>query len=158
MFKGIIKDLIHSFKYSGKEYLNKTFGNMLVNYIQKYDDLLNVDMLVPVPLHWYKKFKRGYNQSELLANEVALYYRKPLVTREICRKKYTKPQAKLKRKDRLINVNDAFGLKQPGIFKGKTILVIDDVSTTGETINQCAKLLKSAGADKVFGLTLARDV
>ncbi|OGS19901.1 MAG: hypothetical protein A3J83_08165 [Elusimicrobia bacterium RIFOXYA2_FULL_40_6] len=158
VFEGVIKDLVHSYKYSSKEYLSKTFGNMLTNYLQDYNDLQNVDLVVPVPLHWYKKFKRGYNQSELLAKEVSLFYKKPLVCDNVIRKKYTKQQVGLSRKDRLINVNDAFGLKRPDEFKNKTVLVIDDVSTTGETVNQCAKVLKSSGANKVYGLTLARDV
>ena len=157
-FEGISKDLIHSFKYRGKQYLGKTLGMMLASYMQTEDELRSADIITPVPLHWYKKFRRGYNQSELLAKEVSSFYLKPLVTDGIYRKKHTRPQVALKRPERIRNLSGAFALKKPEQFSGKKILLIDDVSTTGETINQCAKLLKEAGALRVYGLAFARDV
>ncbi|OGS20010.1 MAG: hypothetical protein A2252_01815 [Elusimicrobia bacterium RIFOXYA2_FULL_39_19] len=157
VFDGVIKDMVHQFKYARKEYLSKTFSNLMISYLQNNAELLSADIVIPVPLYWYRKFRRGYNQSALLAKQVAQYYRKPLAENVIYRKKFTKPQVGLSRAGRLSNIYNAFSIKNPEAVNKKTILVIDDVCTTGETINQCAKVLRENGAKKVYGLTLARD-
>ncbi|MFN3966235.1 MAG: ComF family protein [Endomicrobiia bacterium] len=157
-FEEPIKKCIHMLKYQGKEYLGKFLSEFFIQYIQKNNYLLNVDLLVPVPIHWTRKLKRGFNQSELLSRPIAEKFNIKYEHKNLFRKKRTKPQVKLNREERLSNINEAFAIRNSNYFTGKSILIIDDVSTTGETINQCAKVLRMAGAKNIFGLTLARDI
>jgi len=157
-FEEPIKECIHMLKYKGKEYLRFFLSDFFINYIQKNDYLLNVDLIFSVPTHWTRKLKRGFNQSELLAELISKKFNIEYNSTNLYRKKMTKPQAKLNREERLININEAFAVRNSDSLIGKSVLIIDDVSTTGETINQCAKVLKYAGAKSIFGLTLARDI
>ncbi|MCS7150974.1 MAG: ComF family protein [Endomicrobia bacterium] len=157
-----IVTLIHEFKYRERTYL-KSFlgGELLVNWWQKNFNLFpNIDIVCCVPIHPIKHFLRGYNQAELLAVEFSNRLNLNFEPKLIKRKKFTSSQFKLSREERLQNVNNAFSINKKLIHKtvGKNILIIDDVCTTAETINQCAKPLKEAGAKNVFGLVLARDV
>ncbi len=114
-------------------------------------------VLVPVPLHVRRLRERGFNQSELLAREVSGALGWPLVN-VLARTRRTRPQVGLGREDRLKNVIEAFGLV-PGLaagLSGKTVVLVDDVYTTGATIGECAKILRQAGVAKVYGLVLAR--
>lgn len=116
-------------------------------------------IVAPVPLHWQRGFKRGYNQAELLAKPLAenlgLAYQENLLRRV----RDTKSQIKLKRKERLENVAAAFEIPSDSLrhVKNRDVLLVDDVCTTGATLNSCAATLKQAGARYVWGLTLARD-
>lgn len=158
VYDGVIKKCIQLFKYHNKDYLSEFLGSLLVNYIKSDEELSYIDIIVPVPLHCYKKIFRGYNQSELLAKIVAKKINKTLVVNNLYRKKNTQPQVKLNRNLRIKNVENAFAIKNSSVFENKIILVIDDVCTTGETINQCAKVLIKSKARKVYGLTVARDI
>lgn len=157
LYDDIIRKCIHLYKYRGKDYLSETLSKLLVRFIITDTQMATADIIVPVPLHWWKQLQRGYNQAELFAINVAKALSKKVITGNLYRKRFTKAQVNLKRESRLKNVEDAFGVKHPEVFKDKTVLVIDDVCTTGETINQCAKALKKAGAKKIYGVTLARD-
>ncbi|MDI6640954.1 MAG: ComF family protein [Elusimicrobiota bacterium] len=158
-----VKDLIHQLKYSGKEYVAYFLADIICDYIQEHNELSAVDFVVPVPLHWWKKIKRGYNQSELIAKAVvkkmtrATAWKGRIQSGNLFRKKYTKPQVNLTREDRLKNVCGAFEVKHPEVFENKSVLLIDDVCTTGSTIENCACVLRGAGAKKVYALTVARD-
>jgi len=157
-FEEPIKKCIHMLKYKGKEYLGFFLSDFFINYLQKNNYLLNVDLVTPVPIHYLRKFKRGFNQSELIAKLISKKFNIEYDNLNLYRKKLTKPQAKLNREERLLNINEAFAVRDSGYFMGKSVLIVDDVSTTGETINQCAKVLKQSGAKNIFGLTLARDI
>ncbi|MBU2567416.1 MAG: ComF family protein [Elusimicrobia bacterium] len=149
---------ISSFKYRGKEYLSEFLGNILNGYLEKHPEMTKVDAVVPVPLHWRKWLARGYNQSELLSARVAKRFNIKLDPGMLERKRWTRPQAKLTRQERFKNTDGAFEIKSGRQTAGKNILLIDDVSTTGETINQCAMALKNKGAGNVYGLVVARDL
>lgn len=126
--------------------------------IELYNDLKwDIDMIVPVPLSKAHYKKRGYNQAGLLARPLAYAVEKPYRPGALERTRDTLSQVHLGAHERRKNVSNAFGAKAE-IVKGKNILVIDDVTTTGSTISACAKALKSAGASTVFGMTLARSV
>jgi ComF family protein len=151
-----MKKLIKNLKYSRKTFLSKDLSAQLSKFIIKENIDKNIDVVVPVPMHWFKKWKRGYNQAELLAQNVAKVINKP-VCNALIRTKYTKPQFNLKKQERYENLENMFDLnkKYIDIIKGKRILLIDDIATTCSTVNQCAKVLKTLKI-KTIVVTLAR--
>lgn len=157
LYDGKIKEIIHSFKYSGKEYLGEYLNGLLAGYIRGGRDFPSdeIDSVVPVPLHWSRKFKRGYNQAEILAGGVAGVLKKELVPDAVVRIKPTKPQFGLSREERFENTKGVFSVRKKGLIKDKVVLLVDDVCTTGSTFEGCSHALKSAGAAKIYGLTLA---
>jgi len=112
-------------------------------------------IVIPVPLAKKKQKERGFNQSELIAKELALFYSLPLSTNNLIKIKQTLSQTQLNKEQRKNNVAAAFLIKKPKMFSGKTVFLIDDVVTTGATMNECAKILKQAKAKKVYGITVA---
>lgn len=126
---------------------------------QRGKDLIsNCDCIVPVPLHLYRLFKRKYNQSALLARKLAKINHKEYLPRCLKRCRYTKSQGHMNPKQRKKNVRNAFKVCPKYHLKDKVVLLIDDVMTTGATINECAKILKKNGAKSVYVLTLARVI
>jgi len=140
-------------KYRG----NLAFGDSLAQPLITLLESLNwdVDMVVPVPLGVARKKERGYNQASLLAYPLALRFNLAYRPKALWRVRETKSQVSLNRQERQKNVSEAFkaGAK---LVNEKTILVIDDVTTSGATLDACAVALLKAGAKKVYGLTLAR--
>lgn len=120
--------------------------------------LEQADLLVPVPLHWRRLMGRRYNQSALLAYELARLSGKPCLANLLKRTRYTTPQMRLPRAKRLKNVQGAFAVAAGAALHGKKILLVDDVVTTGATVEACAVALKQAGAAQVDVLSLARTV
>ncbi len=151
-----MQKLIKKLKYSRKTFLAKDLSLKLAEFIVKENIDKNIDVVVPVPMHWFKKWKRGYNQAELLAQNVANIINKPMYD-ALIRTKYTKPQFKLKKQERYENLVNMFILnkKYVDVVMGKRILLIDDIATTCSTANQCAKVLKSLKIKTVV-VTLAR--
>ncbi|MDZ7359566.1 MAG: phosphoribosyltransferase family protein [candidate division KSB1 bacterium] len=149
--------IIHAFKYRRRPSLSRVLGNMLAQRL--HDDLtpkISRAVLVPVPLHRRRGRHRGFNQSILLAQTVAQAWNMTVLPRGLERTRFTKPQAKLDAAARLENVKDAFALASKSNLQGLTVLLVDDVLTTGATMNACAAVLKSAGATRVIGLALAK--
>jgi competence protein ComFC len=159
-YKEPIKTLIHEFKYNQKTFLVSFLGEILINGYEKKFNNTKIDILCCVPMHRIKKFIRGYNQAELLAEMLSKKFNLNFVSDLLIRRKYTVSQFKLSQQKRIENVKDVFEINQKfkDQVKGKNILIIDDVCTTAETINQCAKVLKKYSAKNVFGFVLARDV
>jgi ComF family protein len=122
--------------------------------------LEGADILVPVPLHWRRLLRRKFNQSALLAYGVARETGLPCAPEMLRRTIYTKPQMRMTRQERLKNVKRAFAVPEPAqeMLRNKMVVLVDDVVTTGATVNACAKALKSAGAKEVRVLALARTV
>lgn len=151
-----MQKLIKKLKYSRKTFLAKDLSLKLAEFIVKENIDKNIDVVVPVPMHWFKKWKRGYNQAELLAQNVANIINKPMYD-ALIRTKYTKPQFNLKKQERQENLANIFVLnkKYVDVVMGKRILLIDDIATTCSTANQCAKVLKSLKIKTVV-VTLAR--
>lgn len=121
-------------------------------------ELRQTECLVPVPLHFLKRHSRGFNQSELLAKRLSPLVGLPLEERALVRNRWTRAQAGLGKEKRKGNVEDAFAVKRPECVRGRHVLLVDDVCTTGATLEACAQALKNAGAKNVNALTLARDV
>jgi len=156
---GSLKELVHWFKYNGMLNIADLLVDLLetkfINY--KFNDSTCV---VPVPMNWRKKFARGFNQSEILAKKLSkrLKIKYILALKKI---KYTKAQMSLKKSDRQKNILGVFkiinGRRIPDQILDKTVFLVDDVMTTGSTLNECAKLLKENGAKKVIGLVVTKD-
>jgi len=117
-----------------------------------------VDLLIPVPLHHRRLRERGFNQALLLARILKKRYNKTLATRVLRRWRWTEPQVNLSEKARKNNVKGSFVISNHMTVKEKNILLLDDVYTTGATINECGRTLLKAGANEVYVLTLARSV
>lgn len=115
-------------------------------------------LVVPIPLHRTRLRERGFNQSLLLAKEIGTVWGIPIDYINLQRIRPTEPQINLKGKERIRNVKGAFAVKGEKAFKGKRVLLIDDVYTTGATVSECSKVLKKARAERVDVLTLARVV
>jgi ComF family protein len=147
-----LRELIHLFKYNRVRPLAKPLGSLLARAIPREH---RFDLIVPMPLHWKKRWSRGYNQSELLAKEVARRWGLP-VAKIVRRVKPTAPQAGLTNSKRRLNVRGAFRMRKRQDIKGLRVLLIDDVLTTGATASACAGVLKRAGASHVAVATVAR--
>ena len=155
IFEGVIRDVIHQLKYKRLKAMSIPLGHFLAEYL--ISNQVPADILVPVPLHPKRLRERGYNQALLLANEAGKHSNIPVLENVIRRRKNTASQAKTNSaSERRINVKDAFVYTHK--LEGKNILLIDDVCTTGATLNACALSLQEAGAKSVWGLTIARDV
>ncbi len=158
-FNHDLEQCVHCIKYSGMERLGRQLG-VLAGEILREDGILRVrpDAVVPVPLHPVRRRERGYNQSERIAQGFAGIYGLPVRSDLIDRRRATKTQTGLTGEQRQDNVKDAFRVVRPGSVEGMSLLVVDDVVTTGATLNACARSLKAAGAECVTGFALARPV
>lgn len=151
-YEGRLRTLIHLFKYAGMKPLAKPLGLYMERAVAVDS---RFDMVVPVPLHWRKKWKRGFNQAELLARQMTERRGIPLV-KALRRVHASDAQAGLSKTARRRNVQGAFQIR-PGLsLAGQRVLLVDDVMTTGATASACAMALKRAGARHVMLLTLAR--
>lgn len=150
-----LQDAICAFKYRGKVSLAKPLGALMAHALPAE---LDIDFIVPVPLHPARLRGREFNQSLLLADQLSRQLKKPVSASHLIRAQATEPQTTLTRQERLRNLRQAFSVKQPDSFAGRRILLVDDVFTTGTTLNECAKVLLKAGAQSVFALTLARTI
>ncbi|MFA5779067.1 MAG: ComF family protein [Elusimicrobiota bacterium] len=154
-YTGVLRELILKFKE--KDFLKTALGNLLLEVLSKNIDIEQFDLIVAVPLSKKKEFGRDYNQSQLLAELLADKMNKKVVSGNLIRIKDTKPQFELSRAERLVNLKDAFFVKDPSVFKNKNIVLVDDIATTCSTLEECSTVLKNAGAKKVFCAVLARD-
>lgn len=154
-YEGAMKTLIHKFKYSGQKFLCNPMNTMVLEQEKVKELVLNIDVIVPVPLHWIKKMRRGFNQAELLARGIQQYSSKPVSVNNLYRAKNTASQTRLSKTQRLVNIRNAFRVHDPKSFQGKRILLVDDVLTTGVTASECSKILRQSGARSVHLLILA---
>ncbi len=150
----LVRKAIHMYKYRFARELATPLALLLAQNLQ-HTPLPVPDIIIPVPLHARRLRWRGFNQAELLAKELHLQI--PLEPAILKRRRYTQPQVTLRdRRAREENLRNAFTVTQPHAVHGKTILLIDDVITTGSTLTHCAAALKDAGARHVYCLVLAR--
>lgn len=153
-----VQKVIKAFKYRFIKNLDQPLGRLMISYLDKIKgkiDLKN-SVIVPVPLHKRKYNQRGYNQSELIASEISKHLNIGVINDCLFKIKPTKDQAKLKEDKRLGNLKGAFLCVKPWLVAGKKIILFDDVYTTGETMKECAGVLKEAGAKEIIGLAIAR--
>ncbi len=138
----VVQNMIHEFKYRGNQKAGHYFGRLMGKSLLE-SDRFNVDIIVPLPLFERKEKMRGFNQAEILCNGIAEIINKPVAAKNVIRKVFTETQTKKHRVERWKNVENIFYVKEPAKLKGKHILLVDDVITTGATIDACGtELLK----------------
>ena len=153
-YGGALATCIRRFKYEDRPDLARPLGELLRGACRAPS--LRADVVVPVPLHAYRLVERGYNQAALLAAHAATQLGAPLVTRALARVLHTVPQVELSGEGRRSNVAGAFRVMHRTSIEGRRIVLVDDVSTTGATLDACRDALFAAGARTVTGLVLAR--
>jgi ComF family protein len=158
IFENPLKEIIHHFKYNRRQGLAYPLARILAGLYSKASPPFDAEGVIPVPLHPTRQRERGFNQSEELARHFCKVTHLPLWNKNLCRVRPTLIQAGLSRRGRRLNIKGAFCLLHPETVKGKKILLLDDVFTTGVTLNECSLVLKKAGAAKVSILTVARVV
>ncbi len=154
-YKGIIRQAIVGYKFFNKAAYYRTFALLLSDKIKKMTREPNFDIIISVPLHYKKQRSRGYNQSflisKVLSKEMGILEGSYLLSRV----KYTESQSTLSKKERLLNMENAFKVSSSKKIEGKRILLVDDVLTTGSTLDECSKVLKLAGALEVTAVVVA---
>ena len=157
-YEGVLRAAIHQFKYRDRPQLAAPLGSRLAAFAHANAPALNglrFDALLPVPIHAVRRRGRGYNQSERLARVVAGELGLTLLTNALVRTRATRPQVGLTAETRRTNLAGAFAVRRSEAVLGKTLLLIDDVVTTGSSLHECALVLKAHGAKAVYALTLA---
>jgi len=152
-YTGLMRKIVRYFKFNRRVALIRDLVPQLVTYFSLWNPKL--DLIVPVPLTNRRESQRGYNQSAILAKTIATFLKKEYSDKSIRRIRETRTQVGLNYTQRQENVRDAFEA-DGNIIREKSILLIDDITTTGSTLNECAKALCSSGAKEVIGFTLAR--
>jgi ComF family protein len=146
--------IIHGLKYSKFKSIGLEFGTLLANRL-RFDNMLNYDFIIPIPIHFSKKRERGFNQSFIIASRIADEVGLVLNNNILYRHKYTVTQTILDKNERYKNMKDVFSTKNNEILQNKSVLLIDDVLTTGSTVNSAAEILIKNGASKVGVATIA---
>jgi ComF family protein len=144
--------MILAFKNSQTE-LDSTLGFLANSALQGSGFTDDIEFFVPVPLHWMRRLVRGYNQSLVLAKK--LKHPKAEINTDLVRIRYTEKQVSMSFSERAANVAGAFAVRKGHSFAGRKVCLVDDIKTTGATLNECAKTLKEAGTSKVYALVLA---
>ena len=156
-YEGIIREKIIQYKFNEKSYLYEAFAKIIINNKKICKFIKNYDIIIPVPISKQRLRERGYNQSELIAKKIAkkigIEYSKNILIKE----KDTKAQSSLNRQEREQNIYNAYKLVDKEKIKGKKILLFDDIYTTGNTVNECSRILKLARVGKIAVLTIAKD-
>lgn len=158
-YQGVLRELILAFKFRRQSHLDHFLGSLLASAFLGDSELRDVDLLVPVPLHWRRRWTRSYDQAELLARATARKLRAQQrnipVNCDLLRVRYTQPQTSLAHSHRLINLRGAFAPRPDTHFEGKHLCLIDDVTTTGTTLRVAAQALKKTNPRKISAAVLA---
>ena len=151
---GIVQRLLHEVKYKKNKDLGELLGEKFMHHDKTYSRLKNVDVIVPIPLHENKLRQRGYNQSEVIANGINKVLGKPMDTSSVVRVKSSQTQTRKSREERWRNVSGIFECS-PEAFDNKNVLLIDDVITTGATMEACAQVILASGARSISFAAIA---
>lgn len=160
--QALLKKVLWAYKYKFVSSLHLALGALLIKFLQKQEkDLFFTTyreqlLVMPVPLHPRRWRWRSYNQSGLLAADIAHAFNLPLDTDHLLRHKHRRPQTELDPKAREANASGIFSCAPSSIFRDKTVILVDDVCTTGSTLDSCAQVLKAAGTRQVIGLVIAK--
>ena len=157
LYQGIIRRIILKYKFQEEAYLYKTFVNFLLKNENFFEKIKKYDTIVPVPISKKRKKERGYNQSELIAKEIAIACNLELETECLFKIKNIIEQSKLNKEERRKNIQGVYDLVNKGKLYKKKILLVDDIYTTGSTVNECARVLRKARPNKIGVFTLAKD-
>lgn len=152
MYNRLMREIIRDFKFHGKSYLYKPLGEIMVNTYKEVG--IKGDAIFFIPSHKRKEAKRGFNQSELLAKYISKSIKIPISHNNLIKTKHTRDQNKLDRIERLLNLKNSFKIRNSQSVIDKNIILIDDIITTGSTMEEVAKTLVEAGANQIIGLAL----
>ncbi len=155
LYDGPLQELIHRHKYGHRAHLRRPLALLAVHHLTPFVRSVAPDVIVPVPLHRMRLRERGFNQAVLMGAVLAREWRLPLLRDTLRRVRPTVAQVTLSAQERRVNVRGAFAVADPARVTGRRILLVDDVSTTGSTVTECARVLKGAGATAVFVATVA---
>ena len=157
-YDGILKELIHDFKYKKATSLATEFADLTVDFIKEYDVGKDTNIILSIPMHPRRLFKREVNTSDILAKNIAKRLGLKYSAKVLKKIKNTLPQSKLPRSERINNIKHSFSFRKnkEAEIKNKNILLVDDLLTTGSTVNECARLLKGASSGRIEVITLAR--
>jgi ComF family protein len=155
-YEGASRDLIHAFKYRNKTHLRRPLALLTIEMLSGFMRSRQPDLIMPVPLHRKKLASRGFNQALLLGEILSQRLEIPLDRHNLRRIRWTEPQVNLAAGDRRANVKGAFAIRDPAPLIGCRVLLLDDVLTTGSTVDECGRVLKAAGASEVTVITVAR--
>lgn len=147
------KKIVHAFKYYDKTIYAKTFAKLL--YTRCYSEIKEVDFIVPVPMNRFKRLFRMYNPALILAQEISKISKKPTIPDVLIKSRWTKSQTFLSQTEREKNLANSIVINKKYEIQESRILLVDDVRTTGSTINKCARILKNAGVKNVYVVTVA---
>lgn len=154
IYTGALRDAIKKFKFGGQRLYGELFGIMMADELKEHTELCDFDFIVPVPLHAMRLADRGYNQSEIMAESFAEKIGVPVRSDVLFRMRNTERQSRLRGKDRVENVKDAFTVFGNDADK-KRILLLDDIYTLGATASACAAALKAGGAAEVIAIAFS---
>lgn len=153
-----LRGVVQRFKYGRKVSLGKPLGRLMARACFEFFQEYTLDTIIPVPLHPRRLRWRGFNQAVILGREVSRLWQVPMDPFVLFRSKETPPQTQLSEKERRRNVRGVFSLRPEKSVRGKKVLLVDDIYTSGATVNECSRTLIRAGAREVYVLTLARAV
>ncbi len=151
-----VQKIVHFFKYRQLPLLAHEMGMQLAETLKGSPIVNEIDLVVPVPLHPLRQREREYNQAEIISSAIAGHLSLPHCKNALHRTQYTRPQASMDREHRFDNVKHAFRSDSSCDVRARSVAVVDDVLTTGNTLNACARILLQAGAKNVFALSVAR--
>jgi len=154
-YEGVIKNLIHKFKYNHKLQYTAIFRVLFKEFLDAFKVLDDIDLIIPIPLHPTRLREREYNQAQVLASLVSEIINKPVESNILIRLRNTKPQIDLDEKTRIKNISGCFAIKHSGCIRSKSLLLIDDVFTTGTTLSEAAKAITEFKPNNISVLTLA---
>jgi ComF family protein len=151
-----IQHLIHTMKYKNMPGICALFGDALGSLAREQGFLQDIDLILPVPLHPIRYRERGFNQAAILAQHIGRLNNVFVDDKVLKRIRYTDQQAKFSKQERAKNVKDAFRVSSESAVAHKQIALVDDVLTTGSTMNECAKVLKTRGAGRITAISIVR--
>ena len=157
-FEGEARDLVNAFKFRGRLWLRDDLVDWLEGVLRARFRVGEVDLVLPMPSTVLHRWNRGYNQCALLARPLARRIGKPCGRFALRRRGHPRRQSGLGEEERRENVRGTFSVMRPALVAGRTVLVVDDIMTTGSTLSECAAELKRAGASRVWCVTLARSL
>ncbi len=152
------RKMVNDYKFNGHIWLRDDFADWTEAAARARFDVSAVDAVVAMPTTLGHRIDRGYNQSALVAVELARRIDRAFLARAVARTGHPKRQSSLPEDERRENVKGTFAVREPSLVRGRTLLLVDDIMTTGSTLSECARALKAAGAWRVWCVTLARSV